>query len=248
MQLLSKCSPLFFSGGTEAPRNVSSSRMLAIVKTFSAISLEALKRRERCWFIFARGAFSFITQWNDNNGSWQLNGSIWNPYHSINSHVQQSSWSNNRKHSVNAFKNCNHHLIFILGGRSVKGDSVTWNEDSNSCQDIYLSSGCVHGWMMPFISKYRLSNSIPFGLGFDTSTGKFLPSWSCLGCKYIYWTCYIIPIFFWYTNLTQMNRCLPFLRCSRKLQTDTFVSTTWKMLELPFWLNTTCVGMLLPTM
>lgn len=56
MQLLSKCSPLLFSDGTYAPLATRLSRTVAMVITFSAISLEALNRRERCWFILALGA------------------------------------------------------------------------------------------------------------------------------------------------------------------------------------------------
>ena len=33
-----------------------------------------------------------------------------------------------------------------------------------------LPSGRAHGWMIPFMSRYRQSNSIPFGLGADAST------------------------------------------------------------------------------
>ena len=42
-----------------------------------------------------------------------------------------------------------------------------------------LSSGWVHGWMIPFMSKYKLSNSTWFGLGFVMSTGCLTPlhSW-----------------------------------------------------------------------
>lgn len=39
----------------------------------------------------------------------------------------------------------------------------------------YLSSGCVHGWMMPFMSRYRLSNSTSLGLGRVVSTGIRTP-------------------------------------------------------------------------
>ena len=40
-----------------------------------------------------------------------------NSYHSINCHVEQSSWTDNGKHSVNVFKDFNHHCIFISGSR-----------------------------------------------------------------------------------------------------------------------------------
>jgi len=40
----------------------------------------------------------------------------------------------------------------------------------------YLSSGWLQGWIIPFISRYRLSNSISFGFGWDVSTGILTPS------------------------------------------------------------------------
>ena len=42
-----------------------------------------------------------------------------------------------------------------------------------------LSSGWVHGWIIPFMSKYKLSNSTWFGLGFVMSVGCLTPlhSW-----------------------------------------------------------------------
>lgn len=46
----------------------------------------------------------------------------------------------------------------------------------------YLSSGCVHGWMMPFMSKYRLSNSTSLGFGLVVSTGIRTPLHS-LPCR-----------------------------------------------------------------
>lgn len=42
-----------------------------------------------------------------------------------------------------------------------------------------LSSGWKQGWMMPFISRYRLSYSSPFGLGWVVSIGTFTPSITC---------------------------------------------------------------------
>jgi hypothetical protein len=48
MQLLSKCSPLLFSGGTYAPCAIRVSRIEAIVITFSASFLEAKNQLERC--------------------------------------------------------------------------------------------------------------------------------------------------------------------------------------------------------
>lgn len=39
-----------------------------------------------------------------------------------------------------------------------------------------LSSGCVHGWIIPFMSRYKLSNSTPFGFGSVASSGSQLPS------------------------------------------------------------------------
>lgn len=54
-----------------------------------------------------------------------------------------------------------------------------------------LSSGCVHGWMIPFMSRYRLSNSIPLGFGSEESVYTSWPSTStgwkpkCFVNKYI---------------------------------------------------------------
>lgn len=39
-----------------------------------------------------------------------------------------------------------------------------------------LSSGWEQGWTIPFMSRYRLSNSSPLGLGRVVSTGMTLPS------------------------------------------------------------------------
>ena len=40
---------------------------------------------------------------------------------------------------------------------------------------MYLSSGCVQGWIIPFMSKYKLSNSTPLGFGAVVSTGISSP-------------------------------------------------------------------------
>lgn len=40
----------------------------------------------------------------------------------------------------------------------------------------YLSSGCVQGCIIPFISRYKLSNSTPFGFGSAEFTGMHTPS------------------------------------------------------------------------
>jgi len=37
-------------------------------------------------------------------------------------------------------------------------------------REITLSLGWKQGWMIPFISKYQLSNFIPLGVGLKTST------------------------------------------------------------------------------
>lgn len=55
---------------------------------------------------------------------------------------------------------------------------------NESILSTYLSSGWQHGWMMPFISRYRLSNSISFGFGCEESTGILTPFIS-LGWKQI---------------------------------------------------------------
>jgi len=47
------------------------------------------------------------------------------------------------------------------------------------CGEIfYLFSGCVQGCIIPFMSKYKLSNSTPFGFGNDESIGICSPSTS----------------------------------------------------------------------
>ena len=46
---------------------------------------------------------------------------------------------------------------------------------SSSSLGAGLSSGCVHGWMIPFMSRYKLSNSTWFGFGFVASTGGRTP-------------------------------------------------------------------------
>ncbi len=56
MQLESKCDPLSFWGGKYAPFSSNSALSLSMVQIFSAVSLDALKRRDLCWFILARGA------------------------------------------------------------------------------------------------------------------------------------------------------------------------------------------------
>lgn len=45
----------------------------------------------------------------------------------------------------------------------------------------YLSSGCVQGWIIPFMSKYRLSNSTSLGLGLLVSIEALTPlhSFAC---------------------------------------------------------------------
>src|SRR5579859_1711376 len=37
------------------------------------------------------------------------------------------------------------------------------------------SSGCEHGWTIPLKSRYKLSNSTLFGLGWEISTGTVVP-------------------------------------------------------------------------
>lgn len=43
----------------------------------------------------------------------------------------------------------------------------------------YLFSGWQHGCIMPFMSKYKLSNSTPFGFGWLESIGITCPLTSC---------------------------------------------------------------------
>lgn len=108
---------------------------------------------------------------------------ILSTYHSIYSHVEKPSWSYNIEKPVNVLKNCNHHFIFVF-----RCWSTMINRQCNTTryflcdvwyqwqkQVTYLSSGWVQGWMIPFISKYRLSNSTSFGLGLLASTGIFTP-------------------------------------------------------------------------
>lgn len=57
----------------------------------------------------------------------------------------------------------------------------------------YLSSGCVHGWMMPFMSRYRLSNSTSLGFGLVVSTGIRTPLHS-FPCEDRYQVCEAIHI------------------------------------------------------
>lgn len=38
-------------------------------------------------------------------------------------------------------------------------------------RELTFPSGCVQGWTIPFISRYKLSNSSPLGLGPEVSTG-----------------------------------------------------------------------------
>ena len=38
-------------------------------------------------------------------------------------------------------------------------------------REITFPSGSKQGWMIPFMSKYKLSNSMPLELGLKTSTG-----------------------------------------------------------------------------
>ncbi|KAF2840077.1 hypothetical protein M501DRAFT_971962 [Patellaria atrata CBS 101060] len=49
---------------------------------------------------------------------------------------------------------------------------------SSSLAGAGRSSGCAHGWTMPFMSRYRLSNSSPLGFRSRVSIGIFTPSTS----------------------------------------------------------------------
>lgn len=49
----------------------------------------------------------------------------------------------------------------------------------------HLFSGWQHGWMIPFMSRYRLSNSTSFGLAVVVSIGTLFPSTStCYGVNF----------------------------------------------------------------
>lgn len=52
----------------------------------------------------------------------------------------------------------------------VAGSGRSGSGTSSSVLGASRPSGWTHGWMMPFMSRYRLSNSIPFGLGAMRST------------------------------------------------------------------------------
>lgn len=48
---------VFRGGGNDLPSRSSSARRNAMAFFFSSLSMAARNRRDRCWFIFARGAF-----------------------------------------------------------------------------------------------------------------------------------------------------------------------------------------------
>ena len=115
-----------------------------------------------------------------------------------------------------------------------------------------LSSGWVHGWMIPFMSKYKLSNSTWFGLGFVMSVGCLTPlhSWDWskklnrkndLGIftkqywKYSYKIFSRFAKYVVYLNELDIKFYPPFLPSSQWLQRDIFSSATEKMLVLPSW-------------
>ncbi|EMD01168.1 hypothetical protein BAUCODRAFT_199760 [Baudoinia panamericana UAMH 10762] len=106
----------------------------AAAASFSAASWAERKRRERCWFIFARGA---------------------TPSTAIMSSLRGRTMFTTR--SV-------YSKMAIIISSSLAGGG--------------RSSGCEHGCTMPFMSRYRLSISSPFGFGSRASMGilVFVPS------------------------------------------------------------------------
>lgn len=105
-------------------------------------------------------------------------------HYSINCHVQNPARSHYVEESINVLKNGHHHFIFIFwcwpGGYLAKFNHLKRKSYERlrlfaELHDTYLSSGCVHGWIIPFISKYKLSNSTSFGLGLLVSTGIRTP-------------------------------------------------------------------------
>lgn len=69
----------------------------------------------------------------------------------------------------------------------------TSNIISSSVAGGGLSSGCEHGWTMPFMSRYKLSNSSPFGFFPRMSRGMSCPS---ISCGFSSWTCEMILGYF----------------------------------------------------
>lgn len=121
------------------PLWMTSSLIRFFSSTNSAPSLEARNRRERCWFILARGAwlqengtkfcFTRIIKANNatNNALCLL---LVGSYHPIDGHIKNSPGPHDIEQSVNIFKNGNHHFIFIFGGRSVEN---TVQSSKNTC-------------------------------------------------------------------------------------------------------------------
>lgn len=112
MQLESKWCSFGFSGGRMAPFVFNSSRIRATSVAFSAASFDARKRRDLCWFILARGAEDLLLFFvvKDNSKALIDYPSLTD---TVNCHIENFSWSNNRHEAINAVKNCHHHLIFI---------------------------------------------------------------------------------------------------------------------------------------
>ena len=63
------------------------------------------------------------------------------------------------------------HILHQMGNFVIFYDSY-----SNWQNYTYLFSGCVQGCIIPFISRYKLSNSISLGFGWLASTGTVTPS------------------------------------------------------------------------
>ena len=119
-------------GGTLRPCAAHSALSFISSSSFSAASCADLKRRARCWFIFARGATPSMA------------------------------------------------MKSILRGRTAAKTRSRYAKMarymSSSVSGGGRSSGWDAGWMMPFMSKKRLSYSMPLGLALDVSTGICVPS------------------------------------------------------------------------
>ncbi len=116
------------SSVTGRPFAFHSARAASFSSCFSRASLAARKRRDRCWFILARGATPSIAIMRRRRGR------------------------------------------TMLTTRSVYANTSTII--SSSVSGAGLPSGCVHGCTIPFISRYKQSNSSPFGLGVEVSSGN----------------------------------------------------------------------------
>lgn len=128
-----------------------SSLIRCFSSTNSTPSLEARNRRERCWFILARGAWweskkaiflhcmrlcRFIILFQLLIWMWvvilnKLSSGcrfllVADTYHPIDGHVENSPGAHNVEQTVNVLENGDHHLIFIFRSRSVDEEIRMW--------------------------------------------------------------------------------------------------------------------------